>query len=276
MSATQDRPFSSASAKSLAGNGMVRPVLTATGVTKTYVLDEVEVHALRGVDLDVNAGEMLAIMGPSGSGKSTLMHVIGLLDLPTSGTVKVEGEEVSDMEPNKLAAVRNKRIGFVFQAFNLLARTTAQANVELPLIYAGMSASDRAKAAKEALDQVGLADRIHHLPNQLSGGQQQRVAIARALVTKPSIVLADEPTGNLDSRSGVEIMAILQRLNSEGITVVLVTHDHAVASHGQRIIHLGDGLIVRQETVLERIDAKANLEAMLAAQAASEAAGTPQ
>ncbi len=271
MSVPQDRP-ASAFAKDLTGSKIARPVLTVTGVTKTYFLDEVVVHALRGVDLDVNAGEMLAIMGPSGSGKSTLMHVIGLLDLPTSGTVKVEGEEVSDMEPNKLAAVRNKRIGFVFQAFNLLPRTTALANVELPLIYAGVSSADRARLAKEALEQVGLDDRIHHLPNQLSGGQQQRVAIARALVTKPSIVLADEPTGNLDSRSGVEIMAILQQLNSEGITVVLVTHDHAVASHGQRIIHLGDGSIVRQETVLEPIDAKANLEAMLAAAAVSEAA----
>jgi len=240
-----------------------RTVLHARDITKRYLLDEVEVHALRGVDLSVRQGEMLAIMGPSGSGKSTLMHLIGLLDKPTSGSVVVEGEEVSNMEPNTLAAVRNRRIGFVFQAFNLLARTTAQANVELPLVYSGVSASERARKAKEALIQVGLGDRLTHLPNQLSGGQQQRVAIARALVTRPSIVLADEPTGNLDSRSGIEIMAILQELNAEGITVVLVTHDHKVARHATRIVHLSDGLVSEEEIVTERVDAGVQLRELI-------------
>jgi putative ABC transport system ATP-binding protein len=230
----------------------VRTVLEARGVTKVYELDEIEVHALRGVDLEVCDGEMLSIMGPSGSGKSTLMHIVGLLDRPTDGSVQVEGEEVSRMEPNQLAAVRNKRIGFVFQAFNLLSRTSAQANVELPLIYAGVTGSRRAAKAKEALERVGLGDRLGHYSSQLSGGQQQRVAIARALVTEPSIVLADEPTGNLDSVSGIEVMQILQALNEQGITVVLVTHDYNVARHGQRIVHLKDGLIVEDEIVEDR------------------------
>jgi putative ABC transport system ATP-binding protein len=236
-----------------------RPVLQVVDVTKTYVLEGVEVHALCEVSLDVHEGEMLSIMGPSGSGKSTLMHIIGLLDRPTSGRVIVEGEDVVGMTPNQLAAVRNKRIGFVFQSFNLLARTGAQANVELPLVYAGVSGSERARRSLEALQGVELGDRLHNTPAQLSGGQQQRVAIARALVTNPSIVLADEPTGNLDSRSGVEVMALLQSLNESGITVVVVTHDANVARHSQRIVELRDGRIVRDEAVAERLNARDEL-----------------
>ncbi len=242
-----------------------RVVLEARDVTKSYILDEIEVKALCGVSLQVFEGEMLAIMGPSGSGKSTLMHIVGLLDRPTTGTVSVEGEDVSQMQPNELAAVRNKRIGFVFQSFNLLSRTTATANVELPLIYAGVSGTERIRRAREALEQVGLGDRLGHMPNQLSGGQQQRVAIARALVTKPSIVLADEPTGNLDSRSGIEVMAFLQELNNTGITIVLVTHDANVARHAQRVVEIKDGRIVSDQKVPERIDAIAELAALATA-----------
>lgn len=245
-----------------AGCDAGRVVLEARGVTKSYQLDEIEVHALRGVDLQICEGQMLAIMGPSGSGKSTLMHIVGLLDRPSTGTVTVEGEDVSHMAPNELAAVRNKRIGFVFQAFNLLARTSAQANVELPLVYSGVSGTERARRGRAALEKVGLGDRLGHLPNQLSGGQQQRVAIARALVTEPSIVLADEPTGNLDSRSGIEVMSILQELNAQGITVVLVTHDPAVARHAQRVVHIKDGRIVHEEMVEERIDARTRLASL--------------
>jgi putative ABC transport system ATP-binding protein len=242
-----------------AGPASSRVVLQLTDVTKTYVLEGVEVHALCGVTLDVKEGEMLSIMGSSGSGKSTLMHIIGLLDHPTSGSVSVEGEDVVGMSANQLAAVRNKRIGFVFQSFNLLARTGAQANVELPLVYAGIGAVERARRAREALDGVELGDRLRHTPSQLSGGQQQRVAIARALVTSPSIVLADEPTGNLDSRSGIEVMALLQQLNASGITVVVVTHDANVARHGQRVIELRDGAVVRDQPVTDRLDAAGEL-----------------
>lgn len=237
-------------------------VLEARSVTKTYLLDEVRVDALGGVDLQVCKGEMLAIMGPSGSGKSTLMHIVGLLDRPSTGKVTIDGQDVSAMDPNELAAVRNRRIGFVFQAFNLLARTSAQANVELPLVYAGVGATERASRARQSLERVGLGTRLGHMPNQLSGGQQQRVAIARALVTEPSIVLADEPTGNLDSRSGVEVMAFLQELNRQGITVVLVTHDARVAAHAQRVVELKDGRIVVDREVQDRIDAALELEDM--------------
>lgn len=249
----------------------LRAVLEATDVSKAYILDGVEVHALRDVDLKVCEGEMLAIMGPSGSGKSTLMHIVGLLDRPTTGAVTIDGVDVSSMGPDELAEVRNKRIGFVFQAFNLLARTSATANVELPLIYAGVSGAERTRRAQEALRAVGLGERLYHMPNQLSGGQQQRVAIARALVTEPSIVLADEPTGNLDSRSGVEVLAFLQDLNDSGITIVLVTHDARVAAHAQRVVQVMDGLIISDECVDDRIDARVELAAMKA-KAAEEAA----
>jgi len=251
-----------ARASAVGSSCSVDAVLQARDVTKRYILDEIEVNALCGVDLEVCRGEMLAIMGPSGSGKSTLMHIVGLLDHPTTGTVTIDGEDVSHMEPNQLASVRNKRIGFVFQSFNLLARTTAQANVELPLIYAGLSGGERTRQAKAALERVGLGNRLTHMPNQLSGGQQQRVAIARALVTQPSIVLADEPTGNLDSRSGVEVMAILQDLNRQGITVVLVTHDAHVARHAQRVVHIRDGQIVLNELVTDRIIAGAEIASL--------------
>jgi putative ABC transport system ATP-binding protein len=230
-------------------------VLAVHAVTKTYELEGIVVEALGGVSMEIHEGEMVSIMGPSGSGKSTLMHIVGLLDRPTSGTVSIEGEEVGDLTPNQLAALRNEHIGFVFQSFNLLARTSAQANVELPLVYGGVSGAERSRRAKESLRRVDLGDRLANTPSQLSGGQQQRVAIARALVTSPSIVLADEPTGNLDSRSGIEVMGILQDLNDQGITVIVVTHDANVARHSQRIVELRDGCIVRDEPVAERLSA---------------------
>jgi len=227
----------------------VSPVIRIQNVTKIYRIGDIEVHALRGIDLAVDRGELIAIMGPSGSGKSTLMNIIGCLDQPTSGEYWLDGVEISGLSDDELAAIRNRKIGFVFQTFNLLPRITALEQVALPLVYAGDR--DRRRKAAEALASVGLADRMHHRPTELSGGQQQRVAIARALVTNPSIILADEPTGNLDSRSSEEIMAIFQHLNSDaGITIAFVTHEHDIAEHTRRIVHIRDGRITSDEPVL--------------------------
>jgi putative ABC transport system ATP-binding protein len=219
-------------------------------VTKVYDSGDVQVRALDGVSLSVEAGEFVAIMGASGSGKSTLMNLLGCLDRPTTGSYLLAGEEVGTLDRNRLAELRNRTLGFVFQSFNLLARTSALENVELPLLYSGVSGADRRRRAEAALARVGLADRMRHHPNQLSGGQQQRVAIARAIVGEPRIVLADEPTGNLDSRTSVEVMSLLQELGDSGITVVLVTHEHDIAEHATRVVEMRDGRVlsdVRQQ-----------------------------
>jgi putative ABC transport system ATP-binding protein len=227
--------------------------IEVTGLVKTYRLGDIHVEALKGVDLSISTGEFLAVMGPSGSGKSTLMNIIGCLDRPTSGSYRLDGEEVGTLSRDGRAVLRRNRLGFVFQGFNLLSRLSARENVELPMIYDGTPAADRCKRALSALSSVGLADRALHLPSQLSGGQQQRVAIARAIVNTPAVILADEPTGNLDSSTSEEIMGIFQRLNDErGITLILVTHEQDIAQHAKRVVRFLDGRIVEDRPVSNR------------------------
>jgi len=241
---------------------VARPVIEIHELTKVYKMGEVEVRALAGVDLTVGEGEFVAIMGPSGSGKSTLMNIIGCLDRPTSGSYKLDDVDVSQLNRDERAVIRNAKIGFVFQSFNLLARTSAVENVELPMLYGelGWSKQQRRKAALDALHRVGLQGRENNQPSQLSGGQQQRVAIARALVTNPAIVLADEPTGNLDSKTSVEVMGIFQDLNDEGKTIVLITHEPDIAQHAKRVVHVRDGVIQSDERV-QQIRVKASSRA---------------
>ncbi|KAF0152870.1 MAG: ABC transporter related protein [Ignavibacteria bacterium] len=227
-------------------------IINIEHIAKIYQVGSEEVHALADVSLKIDKGEYVAIMGPSGSGKSTLMNILGCLDTPTKGIYNFNKVNVSQMNDNELAKVRNKEIGFVFQTFNLLPRSDALHNVELPLIYAGISSAERKERSKEALDHVGLSDRMHHKPNELSGGQRQRVAIARALVTKPSIILADEPTGNLDTKTGEDIMALFNEISGQGNTIILVTHEEYIAEHAERILRIRDGLIEKDEYVKKR------------------------
>lgn len=227
-------------------------IITIEHIAKIYQVGTEEVHALRDVSLTIDKNEYVAIMGPSGSGKSTLMNILGCLDTPTKGLYTFTGNNVSEMDDNDLAAIRNREIGFVFQTFNLLARSDALHNVELPLIYAGISKDERRERAREALVKVGLEDRMDHKPNELSGGQRQRVAVARALVTEPSIILADEPTGNLDTKTGEDIMALFEELYNQGNTIILVTHEEYIAEHANRIIRLRDGLVEKDEIIPNR------------------------
>ena len=241
------------------------PLIRIVGLRKSYVLGDVSVHALRGVDVEIAAGTFVTVVGASGSGKSTFMNILGLLDRPSGGHYLLEGEDVSGFDRDRRAVLRNRKIGFVFQNFNLLPRTSALENVELPLLYNGQphSGEERDRKALGLLEAVGLGERAHHMPNQLSGGQQQRVAIARALVNDPEILLADEPTGNLDSRTSVEIMEILQRLNRDkGITILLITHEHDIAEYGHRVITFRDGRVVSDLPVEKRRDAAAELAAL--------------
>ncbi len=233
-------------------------VIRTYDLWKTYIMGDQEIHAVSGVDIEIRRGEYVAIMGPSGSGKSTLMNLIGCLDTPTKGLYYLNGKLASEMEDDELARIRNKEIGFVFQTFNLLARASALHNVELPLIYAGISSHDRLQRARESLTAVDLEQRMHHKPNELSGGQRQRVAIARALVNRPSILLADEPTGALDTKTGDEIMALFQRLHDEGNTIVLVTHEADIAKHAHRVIHIRDGKVDKDETTARSQDPRIN------------------
>jgi putative ABC transport system ATP-binding protein len=227
-------------------------VIRTYDLWKTYIMGDQEIHAVSGVDIQIKRGEYVAIMGPSGSGKSTLMNLIGCLDTPTKGLYYLNGKLASDMEDDELAAIRNKEIGFVFQTFNLLARSSALHNVELPLIYAGINSTERLERARQTLSSVDLSARMHHKPNELSGGQRQRVAIARALVNRPSILLADEPTGALDTTTGTEIMALFERLHGDGNTIVLVTHEADIAAHAHRVIHIRDGKVERDEAMVKR------------------------
>lgn len=241
-------------------------VIKISNLTKIYDTGKIKVHALNGVDFSIGPKELVAIMGPSGSGKTTMMNVLGCLDLPTSGEYYLDGSNVARLSENDLAAIRNKKIGFVFQTFNLLARTTALKNVELPMVYAKVPAAEREERAKAALVAVGLGERMHHMPNELSGGQQQRVAIARALVTNPTLILADEPTGNLDSRSSEEILAIFQELNAQGKTIVIVTHEPDIAQHCKRNVVFRDGKIVADHKVENILTAAEVLKNMPIAQ----------
>jgi putative ABC transport system ATP-binding protein len=237
-------------------------VIRVEALKKIYATGKTEVHALRGVDFAVERGEMVAIMGASGSGKSTLMNILGCLDKPTSGSYWLDGVRADGMNKDQLADIRNAKIGFVFQGFNLLARTSALDNVELPLLYGQHHRRDTKAAARAALERVGLGERLDHEPSELSGGQQQRVAIARALVTQPALVLADEPTGNLDSQTSVEVLALFQELNDQGITVVLVTHEHDIAEYTRRVVELRDGHIIRDEPIGNRRIAAADVQSM--------------
>jgi putative ABC transport system ATP-binding protein len=244
---------------------MAEPLIAVEDLRKSYVVGDVTVHALRGVTLRIDRGSFMAVVGASGSGKSTFMNILGLLDQPTGGRYLLSGEDVSGFDKDRRAVLRNRTIGFVFQSFNLLPRTSALENVELPMLYNGKHwpLSERHRRARGLLEKVGLGQRVHHTPGQLSGGQQQRVAIARALVNEPELILADEPTGNLDSRTSVEVMDILQRLNREtGVTVVLITHEHDIAEYAERMVLFRDGRVVRDEPVSERRDAAAEFAAL--------------